>query len=77
MLHWEPPCLPASWVLHVGVMECLLRLHKWPDGFGEDRGWLNQATQAIHDITAQHVRQASASGIPLDEHIRSVLAVPG
>ena len=70
-LHWQ------FWVLHAGVVEGLLQQHKWPHGFDEDREWLGEATEAIRDITARHVKQARVSGTPLDEHMRNVLAVPG
>lgn len=60
-----------------GLLDCLTRLHKWPRGLYEHQDWLAQATQVIHDSIAQHARDAHPQGIPVEEHIRSLLAVPG
>ncbi|CAL5223080.1 g5539 [Coccomyxa viridis] len=60
-----------------GVWMCLFRLHRWPHGLGKDVKWLSQATQLIGDIMAKHARSAHEHGIPIEEHIYKVLAVPG
>ena len=54
-----------------------MQQHQWPHGLDKDRMWLVEPKQLIADISAQHSRDASDKGIPLEGHIRSVMAVPG
>ena len=55
----------------------LFRLHKWPHGFDKELTWLCQATEMLEAITARHSREAHDQGVSREEHIRSVLAMPG
>ena len=64
-------------MLHAGVLELLLQLHKWPHGLGKDLEWYARALRVISDVTAEHSRNACSRGISLERHVRSVLAVPG
>ena len=63
--------------LRAGLLDCLSRLHKWPDGLDEKEEWLAQATQIIRDIMARHVRDARNQGITPEKHVRKALSVPG
>ena len=58
----------------------LVRMHEWRQGFGKDLEWLIDLADLIDligDMTARHARDAHKKGIPPEEHIRNVLAVPG
>ena len=57
------------------MLEFLLQLHTWPDGFREDMEY--EVTPMIAELTAEHARKAKELGIPPKKHIRNVLAVPG
>lgn len=64
--------------LHAGVLELLLRLHKWPQGLPQEPQWPGLATRLVRGITAQHARDASNQSIlGLEAHLRSIIAVPG
>ena len=67
----------APWLLRAGLLDCLSRLHKWPHGLGKKQEWLTQATQAVRDIMAQHVRDARNQGITPEERVRRALSFPG
>ncbi|CAL5227135.1 g10046 [Coccomyxa viridis] len=61
-----------------GLLECLLRGHKWPDGLDlEGPKWLIQARQLIHDITTQHSRDACNQGVSREDLVRNIMTVPG
>ena len=60
-----------------GLLDCLIRLHKWPRGLYEHQDWLTQATQVTRDSIAKHTRDAHNQGITPEEHVRSLLGVPG
>ncbi|CAL5223081.1 g5540 [Coccomyxa viridis] len=60
-----------------GVWMSLFRLHRWPHGLGKSLKWLTQAAQLVGDIMAKHARSAHEQGIPYEEYMRKVSAVPG
>ena len=49
---------PIQAVLHPGLLECLLKEHKWPTGSDEDLEWLGQAMRLLRQLLMQHARRA-------------------
>ncbi|CAL5227133.1 g10044 [Coccomyxa viridis] len=77
------PGLPSSSMIAIrqalpGLLECLFRGHKWPDGLAlKGLKWLTQAYQLTRDITERHSRDAHDQGISREDHVRNILTVPG
>ena len=64
--------------MHAGVLECLFRLHKWPQGLDDNEShWRSGAPRLVRGITARHAREAAEQGVLPEAHLRGIMAVPG
>ena len=66
-----------QFMLHAGVLDSVVGLHKWPTRSDRDLVWLEKAEYLLLRALTKHAKDSHSQGLNVKEYTNKVLAVPG